>query len=84
MSPILGPLSASVPGVGCAPNVNVMGTYFPPALVSGAIGLVVSYALVRILARSAALRPLAQSALLFASLTVITAFAAWWSLFRGF
>jgi len=53
-------------------------------MVSAAIGLIASYLVVRILARSPALRPLAQSALLFMSITTLLGFLAWWSLFREF
>jgi hypothetical protein len=70
--------------LGCAPTVNVLGTYFPPSLVCAAFGLISTYLLVRILAAKPALRPLAQSALAFASLTIIMGFLAWWSLFSEF
>jgi hypothetical protein len=69
---------------GCAPTVNVAGTYFPPSLVSAAIGVIVAYVAVWLLARSPKLLPLAQSALFFSGVAVILGFAAWWSLFRGF
>lgn len=70
--------------IGCTPTVNILGTYFPPSLVSAAIGLIASYLVVRLLARRSPLRQLAQSSLFFGSLTVIVGFLAWWSLFREF
>jgi hypothetical protein len=70
--------------IGCTPTVDAFGTYFPPSLVSAAIGLLVSYALVRIIARSRKFRPLTHSALFFASLIVIAGSLAWWGLFGDF
>jgi hypothetical protein len=70
--------------LGCTPTVNVVGTYFPPSLVCASIGVVASYLFVRGLARNPAARPLAQSALFFASVAVIMGSAAWWLLFREF
>jgi len=70
--------------LGCAPTLNVFGTYFPDSLVSAAIGLVSGYLVLRLMARNAALRPLAQSALFFIALTISMGFVAWWGLFRDF
>lgn len=70
--------------VGCVPNLNVGGAYFPPSLVSALIGLGVGYSTVRFLSRYTALRPLAQSALFFLSLAVIAGSLAWWGLYRDF
>ena len=70
--------------LGCAPTVNILGTYFPPSLVSALIGLTVSYGIVRSLASRPSLRALAQSALFFGSLAVITSYIAWWGLFSDF
>jgi hypothetical protein len=74
----------SLAAMGCSPTVNVLGTYFPSPLVCGAIGLFTSYAVVRALATHPPLRPLAQSLLLFLSITVLSGFVAWWSLFSAF
>ena len=69
---------------GCTPTVNVLGTYFPPSMVSALIGLVVGYLVVRMLAPRPSLRPLAQSALFFGGISIIVGYAAWWGLFSGF
>jgi hypothetical protein len=69
---------------GCAPSLNVLGVYFPGWLVSSVVGLVAAYALVWWLGRRPRERALAQSGLLFCSLTVIVALLVWWIFFSGF
>jgi hypothetical protein len=69
---------------GCAPTVEVVGVYFPGWLVSGVVGLVVAYVLVGWLGRRPGARVLAQSGLLFCSLTVMLALLVWWIFFSGF
>ncbi len=76
-------LAAAAP-LGCAPSVNVLGVYFPAWLVSAVVGLVTAYALVWWLGRRPGERALAQSGLLFCSLTVIVAMLVWWIFFSGF
>jgi hypothetical protein len=68
----------------CAPTVNVLGVYFPGWLISGVVGLVAAYALVWWLGRRPGVRSLAQSGLLFCSLTVSVGLAVWWVFFSGF
>jgi hypothetical protein len=75
-------LAASL--VGCAPNLNILGVYFPGWLVSGVAGLTVAYALVWALGRRPGLRALAQSGLFFCGLTVMLALLNWWIFFSGF
>ena len=70
--------------VSCAPTVNVLGVYFPPWLVSAVAGLAVAYGAVWFLGRRPGTRALAQSGLLFCSLTVIVGLLLWWLLFSGF
>ena len=70
--------------LGCTPTVNILGVYFPPSLVSTFIGVSSSYVAVRLLARRPSLRPVAQSALFFGSISVVTSYLVWWSLFSGF
>lgn len=70
--------------VGCAPTVNVLGVYFPAWLVSAVVGLVVAYAGVWWLGRRPGERALAQSGLLFCSLTVGVGLIVWWILFSRF
>jgi hypothetical protein len=70
--------------VGCAPTVNVLGVYFPAWLISAVIGLVVAYAAVWWLGRRSGRRALAQSGLLFCSLTVTVGLVVWWIFFSGF
>lgn len=77
-------LLALAAGAGCAPTVDILGVYFPAWLVSGVVGLVASYALVVALGRRAATRELAQSGVLFCSLSVGLALALWWVFFQGF
>jgi Flp pilus assembly protein TadB len=69
---------------GCAPSLNVLGVYFPGWLVSSVVGLVVAYSLVWWLGRRPRQRALAQSGLLFCSLTVMVALLVWWIFFSGF
>ncbi len=69
---------------GCAPTVDVLGVYFPAWLVSAVAGLAASYALVVVLGRRPGTRELAQSGVLFCSLSVGLALALWWVFFRGF
>jgi hypothetical protein len=69
---------------GCAPTVNVLGVYFPGWLVSSVAGLVAAYALVWWLGRRPRARALAQSGLLFCSLTVTVALLVWWIFFSAF
>ncbi len=69
---------------GAGPNVEVFGVYFPGWLVSSALGLVFSYALVRWLGRRPETRTLGQSGLFFCSLTVASSLALWWVLFSSF
>ncbi len=71
-------------GTGCAPTLNVLGVYFPAWLVSAVVGLVVAYALVWWLGRRPGQRALAQSGLLFCSLTVTLGLLIWWIFFSGF
>jgi len=70
--------------VGCAPSLNILGVYFPGWLVSGVMGLVVTYVLVWWLGRRPGARVLAQSGLFFCSLTVTLALLVWWIFFSGF
>jgi hypothetical protein len=70
--------------LGCAPTVDVLGVYFPPWLVSAAAGLVVAYATLRWLGRRPSTRSLAQSGLLFCSLTVVAGLLIWWVFFSSF
>ena len=70
--------------VGCEPSLNILGVYFPGWLVSGVVGLVVAYVLVWWLGRRPDARVLAQSGLLFCSLTVMLALLVWWIFFSGF
>jgi hypothetical protein len=70
--------------VGCTPNLNVLGVYFPGWLVSAVAGLVVAYALVWWLGRRSSSRALAQSGLFFCGLTVMLALLNWWIFFSGF
>jgi hypothetical protein len=69
---------------GCAPTVNVLGVYFPGWLVSSVAGLMAAYALVWWLGRRPRARALAQSGLLFCSLTVTVALLVWWIFFSAF
>jgi hypothetical protein len=70
--------------LGCAPTVDVLGVYFPPWLLSAAVGLVAAYAILWWLGRRPGTRSLAQSGLLFCSLTVVLALLIWWAFFSGF
>ena len=70
--------------VGCAPTVNVLGVYFPAWLVSAVVGLVAAYALVWWMGRRPGQRALAQSGLLFCSLTVVVGLLTWWIFFSSF
>jgi hypothetical protein len=63
--------------VGCAPTVDILGVYFPAWLVSAVVGLVLAYGLIWWLGRRPAQRALAQSGLLFCSVTVSTGFITW-------
>ena len=69
---------------GCAPTVNVLGVYFPGWLISAVAGLVAAYAVVWWLGRRPGQRALAQSGLLFCSLTVMLALLVWWIFFSAF
>lgn len=69
---------------GCAPTLDVLGIYFPAWLVSGAVGLIAAYGFVLQLGRLAATRELAQSGVLFCSLTVSVGLLVWWVFFSGF
>jgi hypothetical protein len=69
---------------GCAPTLNLLGVYFPAWLVSATVGLVTAYALVWWLGRRPGQRVLAQSGLLFCSLTVTVGLLIWWIFFSGF
>ena len=77
-------LLALATSVGCAPTVNVLGVYFPAWLISAVAGLVVAYAVVSWLGRRRAARALAQSGLLFCSLTTTVGLLIWWLFFSGF
>ena len=70
--------------LGCAPTLDVLGVYFPAWLVSAVVGLVSAYALVAWLGRRPGQRELAQSGLLFCSLTVAVSLLTWWIFFSGF
>ena len=70
--------------LGCAPTANVLGVYFPAWLISAVVGLVAAYALVWWLGRRPGVRSLAQSGLLFCSLTLIVSLVVWWVFFSGF
>ena len=70
--------------MGCTPNLNILGVYFPGWLVSGVAGLIVTYALVWGLGRRPSSRTLAQSGLFFCGLTVMLALLTWWIFFSGF
>jgi hypothetical protein len=69
---------------GCAPNLNILGVYFPGWLVSAVVGLVVAYAVVGWLGRRPNERALAQSGLLFCALTVSVGLLVWWVAFSEF
>ncbi len=69
---------------GCAPTLNALGVYLPAWLVSAVVGLVVAYALVAWLGRKPGVRALAQSGLLFCSLTAGLGLTVWWIFFSGF
>jgi hypothetical protein len=69
---------------GCAPTLSVFGVYFPAWLVSAFVGLVFAYVFVRWLGRRPGTRSLAQSGLLFCSLTVVSSLTVWWIFFSGF
>jgi hypothetical protein len=77
-------LLAAAMALGCAPSLNVLGVYFPGWLVSSVVGLVVAYALVWWLGRRPRPRALAQSGLLFCSLTVMVGLLVWWIFFSSF
>jgi hypothetical protein len=81
---VLAALAAFAAPLGCAPTVNVLGVYFPAWLVSAIVGLVVAYAVVWRLGRRPGARALAQSGLLFCSLTVMLGLLFWWVVFSGF
>ncbi len=70
--------------LGCAPTVNVLGVYFPGWLVSAVVGLVAAYTFVWWLGRRPGARALAQSGLLFCSLTVVVGLTVWRIFFNGF
>lgn len=70
--------------LGCAPTVNVLGVYFPAWLISAVVGLVSAYGLIWWLGRRPRQRALAQSGLLFCSLTVTVAMLTWWLFFSAF
>lgn len=70
--------------LGCEPTLNVLGVYFPAWLVSAVAGLVVAYAVVGWLGRRPGALALAQSGLLFCSLTVGVGMIVWWVFFSGF
>ena len=78
------PLTAPLAALGCAPTLDVLGVYFPAWLVSAVVGLLSAYALVAWLGRRRGRRELAQSGLLFCSLTVVVSLLTWWILFRDF
>jgi len=77
-------LLALATSVGCAPTVNVLGVYFPGWLISAVAGLVVAYAVLWWLGRRRTARALAQSGLLFCSLTATVSLLIWWLFFSGF
>jgi hypothetical protein len=64
--------------------VNVLGVYVPPWLLSAVTGLVAAYATLWWLGRRPGTRSLAQSGLLFCSLTVVLGLLVWWGLFSRF
>ena len=70
--------------LGCAPTLNVLGVYFPAWLVSAVVGLVAAYAVVWWMGRRPGQRALAQSGLLFCSLTVMVSLLVWWIFFSAF
>ncbi len=72
------------PLLGCAPTVNLAGVYFPAWLVSAIVGVVAAYAGVWWMGRRPGQRALAQSGLLFCSLTVVVGLLNWWIFFSGF
>ncbi len=67
----------------CATTVNVLGVYFPAWLVSAIVGLVVAYVVVGWLGRRPGARVLAQSGLLFCSLTLMVGLMVWWIFFSS-
>jgi hypothetical protein len=75
---------AAATSLGCEPTLNVLGVYFPAWLVSAVAGLVVAYAVVWWLGRRPGALALAQSGLLFCSLTVVVGMIVWWVFFSGF
>ncbi|MDJ0849346.1 MAG: hypothetical protein QNK04_13315 [Myxococcota bacterium] len=70
--------------LGCAPQVDVAGVYFPGWLVAAISGVAASYLIVIGLGRRPGTRGLADSGLLFLSLAVGIALAVWWLGFSGF
>ncbi|MBW2268948.1 MAG: hypothetical protein JRH16_10240 [Deltaproteobacteria bacterium] len=64
--------------------MNVLGVYFPGWLISAIVGLVAAYSFVWWLGRRPGQRELAQSGLLFCSLTVVVGLLIWWISFSGF
>jgi len=76
--------AAPFSALGCAPTVDVLGVYFPAWLVSAVVGLLSAYALVAWMGRRPGQRELAQSGLLFCSLTVVVSLLSWWIFFSAF
>ncbi|MBW2499502.1 MAG: hypothetical protein JRF61_19640 [Deltaproteobacteria bacterium] len=70
--------------LGCAPNVNVLGVYFPGWLASVIVGVVLAYGFVIGLGRWPSARKLADSGLFFVALVANFALTIWWVCFRGF
>ena len=70
--------------LGCAPNVNILGVYFPGWLVSTVVGVLSAYIIVLVLARSSNTRRLSDSGLFFVSQVVGIALIVWWAFFSGF
>ena len=77
-------LAPAFSALGCAPTLDVLGVYFPAWLVSAVVGLLSAYALVAWMGRRPGQRELAQSGLLFCSLTVVVSLLTWWIFFSGF
>ena len=79
----VGALSLSL-APACAPTVDILGVYFPGWLVAVIAGVVASYITVSGLGSWPWARTLAQSGLLFVSLTIVLSLTVWWAFFSEF
>lgn len=67
--------------VGCSPEVDVGGVYFPGWLVSAVLGFVVAYAATNLLSRHDATRDLARNGVFFLGVALVAFFLCWRILF---